>query len=261
MNNSNMDTSIISAIIIDDESNAINLLEVYLRRFPSIQVIGKETEAKKGLELIKEKLPELVFLDIDMPDMDGLMVANIVQTENLYSEIVFTTAHQHYAYEALDIKPLDFLTKPFCIADIELVLQKYNDKIIKKKQEKKLDTFINFQNNSAKTKLPTTNGIIFVEIKNIVLFKSKLNNCEILMEDGTTETITRNLYKVVSILNSPAFFQISRSTYINMNYLQRVDKKSFKCIISVNQIILEEPITKSCMIIFEKMIKFPFSLD
>ena len=261
MNNAKLDTPTISAIIIDDESNAINLLEVYLRKFPSIQVIGKETEAKKGLELIREKLPELVFLDIDMPDMNGLMIANIVQTESLYSEIVFTTAHQHYAYEALDIKPLDFLTKPFCIADIELVLQKYKDKLIKKKQEKKLDNFIKSQNNSTKIKFPTTNGILFIEIKNIVLLKSKLNNCEILMQNGTTETITRNLYKVVRILNSSVFFQIGRSTYINMNYLQRVDKKNYKCFISINKVILEEPISRSKMIIFEKMIKFPFSLD
>jgi len=261
MNNANMDTPTISAIIIDDEPSAINLLEIYLRRFSSIQILGKETDAIKGLELIQEQLPELVFLDIDMPDMNGLMIANIVQTENLYSEIVFTTAHQHYAYEALDIKPLDFLTKPFCIADIELVLQKYNDKLSKKKQEKKLDAFINSQNNSAKIKLPTTNGILFIEIKNIVLLRSKLNNCEILMEDGSTETITRNLYKVVSILNSPAFFQISRSTCINMNYLQRVDKKNSKCIISNNQVILEESMSRNNMTIFEKMIKFPFSLD
>ena len=261
MNNVKIDMATISAIIIDDEPNAINLLEAYLRKFPSIQVIGKETEAKKGLELVKEKLPELVFLDIDMPDMDGLMVANKIQTENFYSEIVFTTAHQHYAYEALDIKPLDFLTKPFSITDLETVFKKYNDKLVKKKQEKKFETFINSQNNSAKIKLPTTNGILFIEIKNIVLLRSKSNNCDILMEDGTTETITRNLYKIVSILNSPAFFQISRSACINLNYLQRIDKKAFKCIISNSKITLEEPITRNSMIIFEKMMKFPFSSD
>lgn len=249
-----MDTMTISAIIIDDEPDAINLLEMYLRRFPSITVIGKENEAKKGLELVKEKLPELVFLDIDMPDMNGLKVADKIKSENFYSEIVFTTAHQHYAYDALDVKPLDFLTKPFSITDLELVIQKYNENIQKKKQEKKLDVFITSQNNSTKIKFPTTKGILFVDIKSIVMLKSKANNCDILMNDGTTETITRNLYKVVSILNSPAFFQINRSTSINTNYLQRVDKKNFRCIISYNQVIIEEPITKSNMTLFEKMI-------
>lgn len=254
LNNATMDTMTISAIIIDDEPDAINLLEMYLRRFPSITVIGKENEAKKGLELVKEKLPELVFLDIDMPDMNGLKVADKIKSENFYSEIVFTTAHQHYAYDALDVKPLDFLTKPFSITDLELVIQKYNENIQKKKQEKKLDVFITSQNNSTKIKFPTTKGILFVDIKSIVMLKSKANNCDILMNDGTTETITRNLYKVVSILNSPAFFQINRSTSINTNYLQRVDKKNFRCIISYNQVIIEEPITKSNMTLFEKMI-------
>jgi DNA-binding LytR/AlgR family response regulator len=256
-----MDTSTISAIIIDDEPGAIDLLEMYLRSFPSIKIVGKETEAKKGLELVKLTLPELVFLDIDMPDMDGLMVANEIQSENFYSEIVFTTAHQHYAYEALDIKPLDFLTKPFCIVDLELVVKKYNEKLEKKKQEKKLDAFIHSQNNSAKIKLPTTNGILFVDVKKIVLLKSKSNNCDILTDDGVTETITRNLYKVVSSLNSSMFFQVSRSACVNINYLQRIDKKNSKCIISYNQTILEEPISKHNLALFEKMIKFPFSLD
>lgn len=256
-----MDQTTISAIIIDDEPNAINLLEMYLRQFPSIEVIGKETVAKKGLELVKEILPELVFLDIDMPDMNGLIVANKIQSENFYSEIVFTTAHQHYAYDALDIKPLDFLTKPFCIADLEIVIQKYKAKAEKKKHEKKLDIFINSQISTPKIKLPTTKGMLFVDIKNIVMLKSNLNNCDVYMNDGTMETVTRNLYKVANILKSPLLFQTSRSTYINLNYLQRVDKKSFKCFIGYSQSLLEESISRDRMIHFEKMIKFPFSMD
>ena len=256
-----MDQITISAIIIDDEPNAINLLEMYLRQFPFIEIIGKETVAGKGLELVKETLPELVFLDIDMPDMNGLIVADKIQTDNFYSEIVFTTAHQHYAYDALDIKPLDFLTKPFCIADLTMVIEKYKAKAEKKRHEKKLDIFINSQSSTPKIKLPTTKGMLFLDIKDIVIMRSNLNNCDVLMNDGTIETVTRNLYKVSKILNSPSLFQISRSTYINLNYLQRVDKKSLKFIISYNQIILEEPASKDRMIHFEKMIKFPFSQD
>jgi two-component system LytT family response regulator len=256
-----MDQTTISAIIIDDEPDAINLLEMYLRQFPSVKVIGKENRAKQGLELVKEKLPELVFLDIDMPDMNGLKVADKIQAENFYSEIVFTTAHQHYAYDALNIEPLDFLTKPFFVSDLEQVIQKYKAKIEKKKHEKKLDVFLNSQANSTKIKFPTTRGVLFIDIKNIVILRSKANNCDVYMDDGTLETVTRNLYKVVNRLDSPAFFQVSRSTYININYLQRVDKKSFKCIISYNQTILEEPISRSKMIHFDKIIKFPFHME
>lgn len=256
-----MDQTNISAIIIDDEPDAINLLEMYLRQFPAITVIGTECHAKNGLELIKEKLPDLVFLDIDMPDMNGLKVANLIQSENPNSEIVFTTAHQHYAYDALDIKPLDFLTKPFYSKDLEIVINKFNAKTERRIQEKKLEIFIHSQANSPKIKLPTTKGMLFVEIKNIVFMRSNSNNCDVYLDDGSTETITRNLYKVVSLLNSPVFFQASRSTYININYLQRVDKKNFKCIISFNKTLREEPISRSHMLSFEKMMKFPFSTE
>ncbi len=252
-----MDQSIISAIIIDDEPNAINLLEMYLRRFPSVKVVGTESDALQGLELAKTALPELIFLDIDMPDLNGLALAGKLQSESQYSEIVFTTAHQHYAYDALNIEPLDFLTKPFCVTDLETVIRKFYEKAEKKKQERKIDKFINGQTNSPTIKLPTTSGILFVDIKNIVFIRAKSNNCEVHLEDGTVETITRNLYKVANMLNSQMFFQPNRSTYINLNYLQRIDKKNFKCSIYYNRTIVEESISKGNLALFEKLGRFP----
>jgi len=255
--NAIMNSTKISAIIIDDEPEAINLLEMYLRQFPFIKVTGKETNAKKGLEMVKECLPELVFLDIDMPDMNGLQVADKIHSENFYSEIIFTTAHQQYAYDTLGVEPLDFLTKPFSIADLEIVIQKYNAKAEKKKLERKLDKFIHSQTNSPKLKLPTTQGVLIIELKDIVILKSKANNCYVYLQDGTVETITRNLYIVIRMLNSPSFFQINRSNYINLNYLQRVDKKTQTCFLAFNQAIHEEAISRMQMILFEKLNLFP----
>ena len=250
-----METANISVILIDDEPTAIELLEMFLRGVSNIEVIGKENNAIRGFELAKDLMPDLIFLDIDMPDMNGLTLAEKLQTENFYSEIVFTTAHQHYAYDALNIKPLDFLTKPFNMEDVELVIRKFGEKKDKKKQEKKLEEFINSQNNAPKIKFPTTTGILFIETRNIVLFKAKSNNCDVYLEDGAIETITRNLNKVASLLNSPNFFQISRSTYINLNYLQRIDRKKFKCSVICNNKVIEEEISRSNMILFEKTVK------
>lgn len=253
-----MDTNstTISAIIIDDEPEAINLLEMYLRQFPFIQVTGKETDAAKGLELVTETLPELVFLDIDMPEMNGLQVAGEIRAGNLYSEIIFTTAHQHYAYDALGVEPLDFLTKPFCVADLQIVIQKYKLKTEKKKLDRKLDSFIHSQANGPQIKLPSTIGILIVALKDIVILRSKSNNCMIYLQDGTVETITRNLYKVAGLLNSQAFFQVSRAAYINLNYLKRVDKKNSKCLMVFNQTSIEEPITKGQLVLLDKFNEF-----
>ena len=166
-----MNQAIISAVIIDDEPEAIHLLEMYLRHFSFIKVTAKETNALKGLQLIQEKLPEIVFLDIDMPDMNGLQLADKIQTDNLYSEIIFTTAFQHYAYDTLKIRPLDFLTKPFSADDLKTVIAKYQEKAEKKKYEIKLDKFIQSQANSLKLKFPSTNGVLIVEMKDIVMLK------------------------------------------------------------------------------------------
>jgi DNA-binding LytR/AlgR family response regulator len=252
-----MNSAMITAVIIDDEPDAINLLEMYLRQFPFIKIAAKETNAIKGLQLVRDTIPELVFLDIDMPDMNGLQVADEIQSDNFYSEIIFTTAFQHYAYDTLDIRPIDFLTKPFSSEDLKLVIQKYQEKLEKKKYEIKLDKFIHSQSNSPKIKFPSTRGVLIVATKDIVMLRSKANNCNIFLEDGTFETITRNLYIVIRMLNSPTFFRVNRSTCINLNYLQRVDKKNQKCVLGFNHTIEEVEISRTNLNYFEKLNVFP----
>lgn len=254
-----MNSANLSAVIIDDEPEAINLLEMYLRHFSFIKVTAKETNALKGLQLVRETLPELVFLDIDMPDMNGLQVADEIQSDNFYSEIIFTTAFQHYAYDTLKIRPLDFLTKPFSSEDLKMVISKYQEKAEKKKYEIKLDKFIQSQSNSPKLKLPSTNGVLIVAMKDIVMLKSKGNNCNIYLQDGTVETITRNLYIVIRMLNSPTFFQVNRSICVNLNFLQRVDKKNQKCVIGYNHTIEDIEISRANLSYFEKLNIFPVS--
>jgi DNA-binding LytR/AlgR family response regulator len=252
-----MDSTTISAVLIDDEPEAIQLLEMYLRFFPDVKVIGKETHAKKGMELVNQNLPDLVFLDIDMPDMNGLQVADHIHNENFYSEIVFTTAHSKYAYDAIDFKPLDYLIKPFSVEDVKTVISKYHKIAEHKSYLRKVDLFIHSQSYPEKLKLPTINGILLTEIKDIVLLKAKANNCYLYLTDGTIETITRNLNTLAQTINSHTLFKISRSTYINLKYLNKIDRKNLKCMINFYQSILEEEITKSNLTLFEKLNLFP----
>ena len=252
-----MDTVNISAIIIDDDSEAINLLEIFLRQFPNINVIGKSTNAYTGLEIINTEFPDLVFLDIDMPDMTGLQVAESVKSKNFHSEIVFTTAYQHYAYKALSIEPLDFLTKPFCSEDLKNVIKKYMGRIERREYEHKLDKFIQSQSNLPKIKLPTFHSFIIIDINDIVYIKANINGTIVYLQDGTVETVTRNLNSLVTMLNSTLIFQVNRSTYVNLNYILRIDRKKEKCAIRFNNTICNETITKNHIINFEKLNIFP----
>lgn len=254
-----MDSTDISAIIIDDDLEAISLLEIFLLYFKNIRIIGKSTDAIAGVELILKLFPDIVFLDIDMPDMTGLQVAESVRTENFHSEIVFTTAHQKYAYNALDIEPLDFLTKPFCLDDIENVIKKHLARLEKKKQEQKLDKFMQSQSqtNALKIKLPTSHGYIFIDVNDLVYAKTNINSVNIYLQDGTIETVTRNLNNLIQTLNSSLMFQINRSTCVNLNYLRQIDKKKEICILRCNQKIYEESISRNSILNFEKLNMFP----
>lgn len=252
-----MDSANITAIIIDDDSEAIYLLEVYLRQFPEVRLIGKSTKAIEGLSLINKKFPDLVFLDIDMPDMTGLQVAESMKNKNFHSEIVFTTAYQQYAYKALTIEPLDFLTKPFCPEDLQKVIYKLLAKAEKKRHEQKLENFIQSQTNPPPISVPTTHGFLFVDIKDVVYIKAKINGTEIHLQDGTVETVSKRINRLITMLNSTLIFQIHRGTYVNLNYLVRIDKKKASCIIRFNNTIHEEPISKSNINNFKKLNIFP----
>lgn len=247
----------VSAIIIDDDDEAINLLEMFLRNFPAIKVVAKSSNPVTGLELIKEMIPDLVFLDIDMPDMTGLQVAQSIKNENIKAEIVFTTAYQDYAYKALKIEPLDFLTKPFCIGDLEIVVKKYMVKAEKKMQEQKLDKFIHSQSNQSKISLPTSSGILVVDIKDIVYITADSFKTILYLQDRSVETVNKSLSRLIELLNSSVFFQINRSQYINLNYLQRIDKKKRMCYVLYDHEVYEVPISRNYIVSFEKLNIYP----
>jgi len=247
----------ITTIIIDDDPQAIYLLEMYIRQFPEISIIGKSTKAPAGLLLINKKLPDLVFLDIDMPDMTGLQVAEAMRNKSFHSEIVFTTAYQQYAYNVLAIEPLDFLTKPFCPEDLQKVIKKFQAKAERKKHEQKLDYFIQSQSNPPPISVPTVHGFLFIDIKDLVFIKAKINGTEIYLQDGTVETVSKRINQLISLLNSTLLFQINRGIYVNLNYVVRIEKKKAICTMRFNNSTHEETISRSNIVIFKKLNIFP----
>ena len=255
------DKQTITTIIIDDELQAIDLLEAFLRTFDEIQLLGKECDPTAGLELVKSNPPDILFLDIDMPDMSGLTLAEKIQSINFHSEIVFTTGHQHYAYAALGIEPLDFLTKPFSSDDVKSVIFKYKAKVEKKDYHKKIDSLIHTQNNPVIIKLPSIKGLLFVDIKDIVLLQARLHYTDLILADGSKETIIRTIIKLAELINSPSLFQVSRSAFINLNYLHRIEKQNMKCFLRINNTLIEEKMSRGAIALFEKTTTSHFIIE
>ncbi|MDR2057708.1 MAG: LytTR family DNA-binding domain-containing protein [Dysgonamonadaceae bacterium] len=100
----------IRCIAIDDEPLALKLLTRYCHKAPFIQLIGAYTDSIKGLSCVKSMDPDLIFLDIHMPDLSGMQIANALNKNIL---VIFTTAYKQYAVEGFDLDVVDYLLKPF----------------------------------------------------------------------------------------------------------------------------------------------------
>ena len=99
----------ISCMIVDDEPLAVKLLESFVTKTPELELLGSFTDSVEAINAIKEQQPDLLFLDIQMPDLNGMELAHMIPSE---TRVIFTTAFKEYAFESYEVKALDFLLKP-----------------------------------------------------------------------------------------------------------------------------------------------------
>ncbi|MGQ7870852.1 LytR/AlgR family response regulator transcription factor [Sunxiuqinia sp. sy24] len=254
-----MDNKTITAIIIDDDEEAISLLEIYLKAFREIEVIDKTMTPKQGIKLLIKQMPDIVFLDIDMPETNGIEVAEAIKENQLTTEIVFTTAHSKYAFKTLEVQPLDYLVKPFGPEELISVINRYKTREKRKALERNMDFFIRNNQPTQKLKLSTESGIILVDPDEIMAIKTQANKNYISLTNGHTERVTMLMHKLVALINSPSLVKANRDTYINLQFLRRIDRKRKVCILAHQDTMMEEPINRSTISFFEKMNCFPIN--
>jgi two-component system LytT family response regulator len=116
----------ISAIIIDDEELARELIKNYLKSAPEVQIVGECENGFEGIKAFSELLPDLVFLDIQMPKLNGFEMLELVENP---PEIIFITAHNDYAIKAFEMNAVDYLLKPFSQERLMIAVQKAKERI------------------------------------------------------------------------------------------------------------------------------------
>src|SRR5712664_2370231 len=115
----------INTIIVDDEKPARDELAFLLKGFPEINVIGQGKNGVEAVALIKEHSPDLVFLDVQMPGLDGFgVLKKLVERKMKVPHVVFATAFDHYAVQAFDVNAVDYVLKPFDKARIAKAIQR-----------------------------------------------------------------------------------------------------------------------------------------
>ena len=220
----------IKTIIVDDEVNAREFLEkLLLRYFPDKFLILANCESVDDARAAIDKFnPELVFLDIQMPNKNGFELIKELQTINF--EIIFTTAHSEFAIDAVKCSALDYLLKPINYIDLLETVKKYEAKSNKASQQDKLMLLLeNIDTGSGEFKkiaFPTESGYELVKTNSILYCEAESNYCKIVCLDGKSITLSKTLKHIEELLPKSIFQRIHRSYLVNLNYVNRFNKNN-----------------------------------
>ncbi len=209
-------------IIIDDEAKARRILEGILKEYcTNIEIVATAGDVPSAVKEIQAHQPDLIFLDIEMPKYTGFQLFDFIKDVNF--DIIFTTAYSEYALQAFQVSAIDYLLKPIqidlLVKAVEKVQKQHNPIQMKEKVEAlKSNVEQEFVQRIA---LPVSEGLIFVEIKNIVYLHADGSYTNIILNDGKKILISKNIKSFEDILKNPVFFRTHRSYLINLNHVRQ----------------------------------------
>lgn len=210
----------IRAILIDDEAKALKILETkILKSNFDIEIVAATSLPKEGIQLIKELSPDLIFLDIDMPQLSGFDV--LAEIESPDFEVIFVTAHNTYAIEAIKHCAIGYIVKPIDSDDLALALANAKENIDNKSAlEKSRQLLQNVNKNNSTVVIPTQKGLSFFKHENIVRLEGIDGYTNIYINNDEPIMSSYNIGKFKKILNGLGFFQTHKSHLINLAYLR-----------------------------------------
>ena len=213
-----------NAVIIDDEKNALEVLELQLSRFcPGVNVVATANGGVKGIEAIKKYKPELVFLDIEMPHKNGFDVLD--ETKDLNYKVVFTTAYDQFAIKAFKFSAIDYLLKPIDITELQQAVEKAKQG--SSGLEEKMKLFLQqYQpaSNKELIALPVGDALQFFKALDIIRCESDSNYTYIFLTSGKKILLAKTLKEIEESLQGLSFFRIHQSHLINMNHVSKFSK-------------------------------------
>lgn len=217
----------ITALIIDDEQHCIDALLADLRGCcPNVHVTATCTSAQDAILAIKKHSPQLLFLDVQMPGMDGFEMLEALPAINF--GVIFTTAFDQFAAKAFRISAIDYLLKPIDSADLSAAVKKAEEKVINAAGMDNIELLLhNIKQpvEQQKVALPSSDGYEFALISRIVFCAAEGAYTRIVFSDKKPLLISRTLGDVEEMLPSEIFLRIHHSTLVNLNCITHFSRK------------------------------------
>ena len=214
----------IKAVIIDDEAESRNVVSNILNNFcTGINMLGEADNVASGVKLIRQTNPDLVFLDIQMPDGTGFALLEQISEINFH--VVFVTAYEQYAIKAIKFSALDYLLKPIDPGQLIEAVEKVKKMLPEKDQSTaRIFNLLKNKKDISKIALPTLNGFRFVRINDIIRCESDNNYTIIYLHTAEKVVVTHTLKEYESLLKSESFVRVHQSHLINLNYVDQYIK-------------------------------------
>jgi len=216
-------TTELKAILIDDEVNSLQNLQNKLEKYcPSVKVLSAFEKPEEALLCVRQYKPDLLFLDIEMPRMNGFRF--VEELGDFEGEIIFITAYNHFAIEAMRISAFDYLVKPVSIGDLQNAiarLQQQRSKHTKERLNVLKQSIDEHKSQDNKIAVPTNEGLEFIVIKTIIRIESSTNYSRLYLTNKRSVLVTKLLKDFEELLTPYRFFRVHNSHLINLNYISK----------------------------------------
>lgn len=217
----------LTVVVVDDEKYCTTNIIKSLKNYPDMQVLGTASNAKEGLALIIAMQPDLLFVDMEMPDRTGLELIQDIQghiTWNIH--VVFYTAYDKYLLDALRTSAFDFLLKPYTDSEFDTIMNRFFKHTLKQYQPEMFKSSLaDILPNNRTFMVPTITGFRILKTENIVVFEyDGIKKIWIMqLSDLKQLQLKRGTTADIILKYSPSFIQISQNYIINFEYLSFID--------------------------------------
>ena len=210
-------------IIVDDEPDAVNFIQSIIEEYcPKLEVVGKASSAKEGSKMIISKMPDLVFLDVEMPKGSGFdLLANFPEKT---FDVIFITAFNHYAIKAIKFSAVDYILKPININEfisaVDKVLDKRND------GDHRNASFTTLLENvrsamPGKLAIPTSDGMEYLNTQDIIRVEADRSYSWFYLVEHRKVLVSRNLKEYQELLTDRNFFRTHNSHLVNLEHVKK----------------------------------------
>lgn len=214
----------IRCILVDDETNALEMMEWLLKTYcPEVQILAMCHSAEEGIEAIREHHPDVVFLDIEMPRMNGFDM--LEQFDRLTFDVVFCTAYDQFAIRAFKYSALNYLLKPVDPDDLKATIDRIGERkaIPTREQFQLLLQHIHQPSRQTPQRiaLTTGDGMIFVPTADIIYCEAESNYTKVVLSNGKKIVVSKVLKDIDEALSGPDFCRVHSSFLINVNRIKK----------------------------------------